>query len=332
MASKEHMHEIDMPSFRTLKVIVIIPALNEELTIKQTIDEIRSCRLTAAAAVILDVSIWVIDGGSTDSTREICYAQEVKTIIQKGKGKGNAMREAIEKLKTEIADIVIFMDGDATYCPSDLGRLISPLLNNEADMVVGSRFLGSKEKGSMSVLNMIGNKIFNRTINFSMSSSITDSLSGFRALNVEVLKQLILFSGAFEIEVEMTVEVLSKGYRVLEVPIDYKARKRPSDTKLNPVNDGLKIARTLIFILMNINPLKFFGVLSLGFFAVALWPTSQVFYEKLFHGHIVSIPAVVLSALLVITAVLSIVMGMLAELVVRSRRRLEFMISNKRIE
>jgi dolichol-phosphate mannosyltransferase len=287
--------------------------------------------LPAAATIILDVSIWVIDGGSIDATREICYEQKVKTIIQKGKGKGNAMREAVEKLKSEIADIAVFMDGDATYCPSDLGRLISPLLSNQAEMVVGSRFLGSKEKGSMSVFNMVGNKIFNSTINFSMGSSITDSLSGFRALNVNVLNQLILFSDAFEIEVEMTVEALSKGYRVVEVPIEYKARKRQSNTKLNPVNDGIKIARTLIFILMNVNPLKFFGVLSLGLFAIALWPTSQVLYEKLLHGQIVSIPAVVLSALLVITAILSIVMGMIAELVVRSRRRLEFMI-NKRID
>jgi dolichol-phosphate mannosyltransferase len=277
------------------------------------------------------VSIWVVDGGSIDATREICYTQKVKTIIQKGKGKGSAMREAIEKLKSEIADIVVFMDGDATYCASDLGKLVGPLLSDEADMVVGSRFLGTKEKGSISTFNMIGNKIFNKTINFSMGSSITDSLSGFRALNVKVLNQLVLFSDAFEIEVEMTVEVLSKGYRVLEVPIHYKARKKQSNTKLNPINDGLKITRTLIFILMNVNPLKFFGVLSLGLFAVALWPITQVLYEKIFHGQIVSIPAVVLSALLVITAILSIVMGMLAELLVRSRRRLEFMI-NKRIE
>jgi dolichol-phosphate mannosyltransferase len=331
MASEEELREIHLPSFRSLKVIVVIPALNEELTIKQTIDEIRSCKLPTDAASVLDVSIWVIDGGSIDATRDICYAQKVKTMIQKGKGKGNAMREAIENLKSEVADIVVFMDGDATYCPSDLGRLISPLLNNEADMVVGSRFLGSKEKGSMSVFNIVGNKIFNKTINFSMNSSITDSLSGFRALSAKVLKQLILFSDAFEIEVEITVEALSKGYRVMEVPIDYKSRKMQSNTKLNPINDGLKIARTLIFILMNVNPLKFFGVLSLGLFAIALWPTSQVLYEKLLHGQIVSIPAVVLSALLVITAILSIVMGMIAELVVRSRRRLEFMI-NKRID
>src|SRR5919204_1927890 len=113
MASEEELREIHLPSFRSLKVIVVIPALNEELTIKQTIDEIRSCQLPADAALVLDLSIWVVDGGSIDATRDICYAQKVKTMIQKGKGKGNAMREAVEKLKSEIADIAVFMDGDA---------------------------------------------------------------------------------------------------------------------------------------------------------------------------------------------------------------------------
>jgi dolichol-phosphate hexosyltransferase len=316
-------------SFPKLKVQVIIPTLNEEHTIKQTIDDIRSCVTSQKQRTCMDLSILVIDGGSTDPTIDICFSENVKTIKQKGKGKGSAMRQAVERLSPDAADVVLFIDGDDTYCPSELGKLVEPLITDEADMVVGSRFLGTKEKRSISTLNIIGNKIFNKTINFSMGSSITDSLSGFRAFNMKVLKELVLFSDSFEIEVEMTVEALSKGYRVLEVPIHYKARRKQSDTKLNPINDGIKIARTLIFILMNVNPLKFFGILSLGFFGVSLWPISQVLYEKMFHGQIVSIPAVVLSALLIITAIISIVVGMLAELVVRSRRRLEFMVTKR---
>ncbi len=171
--------------------------------------------------------------------------------------------------------------------------------------------------------------MFNRAINFAVGSSLTDSLSGYQALYRKTFNELILLSDAFEIEVEMTVEGLAKGYRIIEVPIDYKVRSKKSVTKLSPANDGMKIARTLISILININPLKFFGIFALAFFIVALWPTTQVLYEKISTGIIVSIPATILSALLLVTSGLSLIMGMLAELTVRSRRRLEFLINKK---
>jgi len=92
-----------------------------------------------------------------------------------------------------------------------------------------------------------------------------------------VFKDLILFSDSFEIEVEMTVEAIAKGYRVLEVPISYRKRTG-TITKLNPRVDGLKIGHTLLFILMNVNPLKFFGVISLGFIITGLIPGIWVLH------------------------------------------------------
>lgn len=299
------------------KIEVIIPTLNEEHTIGELIHDIR------ATALPMVLSIVVIDGGSTDRTLDICRKENVRFIIQKGKGKGNGMREAV--LQSE-ADIIVFIDGDGTYSPCDLVLLLEPLLNGTADMVVGSRVKSKREKGSISFFNSFGNRIFNHTINFAMDSTITDSLSGYRALYKKEFIDLVLFSDAFEIEVEMTVEALAKGYRVVEVPINYRIRKG-SNTKLQPLGDGIKIGSTLLFILMNVNPLKFFGIVSLVFFAVALWPITQVLYEKIVFDEIVSIPAVVLSALLIVTGVLSMVIGMLAELVVRSRRRLEFLVN-----
>ncbi|TVP39285.1 glycosyltransferase [Candidatus Nitrosocosmicus arcticus] len=305
---------------RGTKMEVIIPTLNEEQTIGEVIRNIRSSNLPVA------LSILVVDGGSTDHTLDICRKENVRFMIQKVRGKGNGMREAVDQSE---ADIIVFIDGDGTYCPTDLALLLEPLLNDSADMVVGSRIKSKREKGAISIFNSFGNRIFNNTINFAMNSSITDSLSGYRALYREMFKDLILFSDAFEIEIEMTVEALAKGYRVLEIPINYGLRKG-SNTKLAPLSDGTKIGRTLLFILMNVNPLKFFGVISLVFFVVALWPITQALYEKIFFGEIVSIPAVILAALLIVTGILSIVIGMLAELLVRSRRRLEFLINKTR--
>jgi dolichol-phosphate mannosyltransferase len=302
-----------------IKVEIIIPTLNEEKTIEELINDIRSCLLP------IELSILVIDGGSTDRTVDICKRENVRFLVQKGKGKGNAMREAVDHSG---ADIVVFIDGDGTYSPSDLGLLLEPLLNGKSDMVVGSRILGKRQRGAISIFHTLGNKLFNRAINFAMKSSITDSLSGYRALYKKTFSNLILFSDSFEIEVEMTVEALAKGYRVLEVPINYSIRKG-SDTKLDPFGDGLKISRTLLFILMNVNPLKFFGIISLGFFAIGLWPAAYPLYEKISYGEITSIPAAVLSALLFVAGTLSIVVGMVSELVVRSRRRLEHLINRK---
>lgn len=302
-----------------IKVEIIIPTLNEEGTIGELIQSIRSQKLPVR------ISILVIDGGSTDKTVEICNRENVRIIRQKGRGKGVAMRESVEYSN---ADIIVFIDGDGTYSMNDLEKLLKPLLIDQADMVVGSRILGKREKGSISTFNAIGNKLFNKTINFAMKSHVTDSLTGYRAMRRELFRDLVLFSTNFEIEVEMTVEALAKGYRVVEIPISYGIRKG-TPTKLNPLDDGLKIARTLIFITMNVNPLKFFSVIAIGFFIAGIYPATEVIYEKISTGEIVSIPSVVFSSLLFMTGTISLVVGLVSELVVRSRRRIEYLISKK---
>ena len=302
-----------------IKADIIIPTLNEESSIRQIIHSIRSHSFP------IKVSIFVIDGGSIDKTVEICKEEKVQIIKQKGKGKGTAMREAVN---VSNADIIIFMDGDGTYYVEDLEKLLEPLLNEKADMVVGSRLMGKREKGSISRMNTLGNKLFNRTINFAMNSRVTDSLSGYRAMRIETFRDLVLFSTNFEIEVEMTVEALAKGYRVLEVPIRYGNRK-DSKTKLDTKADGIKIAKTLLFISMNVNPIKFFSIITIGFIVLGSYPAAQVIVEKITIGEIVSIPSVTLAALLYVTGALSFVVGLVSELVVRSRRRLEYLISRK---
>ena len=154
---------------------------------------------------------------------------------------------------------------------------------------------------------------------------MTDSLTGYRAIYRDVFRHLVLFSENFEIEVEMTVEAITKGYRVIEVPISYKKR-RDSETKLDPSGDGGKIARTLFFVIMNVKPLLFFGIISAVFFGIAVLPSSIVLYEKIVFGEIQHIPSVVFSALLIMTGVILLALGIITELVVRSRRRIEYLI------
>ena len=302
-----------------VKVEIIIPTLNEEETIGELLQSISTHHLP------IEISVLVVDGGSTDNTVEICKRENVKVIRQKSQGKGNAMKEAAEYSN---ADAIVFIDGDGTYSISDLESLLEPILTDKADMVVGSRILGKREKDSISTLNMLGNKLFNKTINFAVHSKLTDSLSGYRAIRKSVFNELVLFSINFEIEVEITVEILAKGYRLSEVPIKYSTRKG-APAKLNPINDGIRIGRTLLFILMNVNPMKFFGIIALCFFVAGIYPAYYVISEKIRTGEIVAMPSVVFSSLLFVTGTLSLVIGLVSELIVRSRRRLEYLINKK---
>ena len=302
-----------------VKVEIIIPTLNEEETIGELLQSISTHHLP------IEISVLVVDGGSTDNTVEICKRENVKVVRQKSQGKGNAMKGAAEYSN---ADAIVFIDGDGTYSISDLESLLEPILTDKADMVVGSRILGKREKDSISTLNMLGNKLFNKTINFAVHSKLTDSLSGYRAIRKSVFNELVLFSINFEIEVEITVEILAKGYRLSEVPIKYGTRKG-APAKLNPINDGIRIGRTLLFILMNVNPMKFFGIIALCFFVAGIYPAYYVVNEKIRTGEIVAMPSVVFASLLFVTGTLSLVIGLVSELIVRSRRRLEYLINKK---
>ena len=257
----------EQKTFSQLKVEVIIPTLNEEPTIGKLIGDIRSSILP------VKVSILVIDGGSKDRTLDICKKENVRVIIQRSKGKGCAMRESGRAHRRRYH--CLYRWGQYLLCVRFRIRSRT-MLNDRADMVVGSRIQGKREKGAISAFNSLGNKLFNNMINFAMKSSVTDSLSGYRALYKKTFNDLILFSNSFEIEVEMTVEAIAKGYRILEVPINYAARKERSDTKLDPLGDGVRIGKMPLFVLMNVTPLKFFGIVSLVFFAdgIVAWSTS----------------------------------------------------------
>jgi dolichol-phosphate mannosyltransferase len=193
-------------------------------------------------------------------------------------------------------------------------------------MVVGARTMKEPNKRAVTMLNRVGNKMFNKSINFALGSSVSDSLSGYRAMYRKVFDNFILFSDEFEIEVEITVEGLANGLRIVEVPVDYRERKKSARTKLNPYRDGVKIGRALVFILMNVNPLKFFGLIALCFFIVGLYPATFVLYEKAVLGDIIHIPSVIFASLLFVMSAISLVLGSISELIVKSRKRSEYLI------
>ena len=297
-------------------ICVVIPVLNEEETVGQVVMDLPP---TVQGYPVVKL---VVDNNSTDRSAEIAEKAGARVVFENRRGKGAAMMRGVQ---TVAADIYAFIDGDATYPARDLEKIVSPIINGQAEMVVGSRLQGQIEKGSLTFLNRTGNRIVNWLLSKMMDTNMTDSLSGFRGIRKESLEGLVLFSGTFGIEIEMTVEAVARGLRVMEIPISYRKRVG-SRSKLRPFSDGVLVLKNLLFLVMHAKPFYVFSRMALALIGASLVPIGYVLYEKLVYGEILHLPSVVLSTLLIISGILMLALGMLAELITDTRRRVEFLV------
>lgn len=295
-------------------ICIIIPTLNEELGIENVLKTLPR-EIDGKKVIPL-----VVDGNSEDKTVEFARKAGADIIRCKFRGKGRQIREVLKEIN---ADIVVFIDGDGTYSSEELPLVVRPIIEDQADMVMGSR-MEKMDKGAMTSFNIIGNKVFNLFLRTFYGKNIKDMLTGYRAIRADSLDRLVLITNEFEIETEITIEAINNNLRILEVPITYK--RRQGKTKLNPLGDGLAILRTLISMLRDRRPLTFFGVIGFVFILISLYPGGLALYEKLTYGYILHIPSTVLAALLFILGIQMIVLGLLADMQIVTRRRSEYLI------
>ena len=198
-----------------MKVTVVIPTRNEEPTIAEIIE---GCRPYAD-------ELLVIDGHSTDKTREIAKEHGARVEFDHGKGKGEALRTALKIAK---GDIVVFIDADGSHDPNDIPKLVQPIHEGKADMVVGSRGKGGSDElhGDFAkFVRMIGSDLICLAINYRFNVRLTDSQNGFRAIRRDVGNALGLKEDITTIEQEMAIKCLKKGYKIAEVPTHEYERK-----------------------------------------------------------------------------------------------------------
>jgi len=174
------------------------------------------------------------------------------------------------------ADIYVIVDGDDTYPAGRLGALMEPVLRGEADMSIGSRTL-PESHSEFKLLNRVGNKFFQGVLSWVFGSRLTDVLSGYRCMNRSLVKSLPLFAKGFEIEAEITIKALERGFRLVEVPVDLSARAEGSFSKIRVFRDGFRILGTIFSLFRDYKPLTFFGSIGLGFVALALIPGTYAF-------------------------------------------------------
>lgn len=219
------------------KVSIILPALNEAETIGRVIQEIPRERLEEEG---YGVEVVVVDNGSTDQTARIAGEKGARVIAESRKGKGRAVRTALEQVN---ADFVFMLDADYTYPATYIPDMLK-LLNQGYSVVIGSRLKGKREKGSISRLNIIGNRLLTLMANILYQARISDLCTGYWGFKGEVIPRLNLSATGFNLEAELFAQVAKNGYRIGEVPINY--RRRPSPSKLSSIKAGLIIGRTLV--------------------------------------------------------------------------------------
>lgn len=196
-----------------MKTTVIIPALNEAGNIRQLVHEVR-----AAAPV----EVIVVDNDSSDSTAEDAKAAGAQVISEPRRGYGYACAAGVAAVHD--SDVLVFMDGDYSFSPSDLPSLSSPILENQADMVLGSRERGHIAWGSMPLHQRFGNWLVSRLMNLLYGLSITD-LGPYRAIRRSLLTQLDMKEMTYGWPTEMIVKSARHRARIVEVPVSYHNRR-----------------------------------------------------------------------------------------------------------
>ncbi|MFP3908225.1 MAG: S-layer glycoprotein N-glycosyltransferase AglJ [Archaeoglobaceae archaeon] len=283
-----------------MDICVLVPTLNEEKTIGEVVEGFRS----------LGYRVVVIDGHSKDRTVEIAESKGAEVILQTGKGKGQAIKEAFNYIDSEV---LVMVDGDGTYLPEEVDYLLEPIKKGFADHVIGNR-LANFEEGAFTKLNLIGNKILNFFFRLNYGSDLHDILSGYRAFTQDVYKNVDLKKLGFEVETEITVDTIAKGFTVVEVPITY--RERGGETKLNPLRDGFRIARTISELLSQYSPGRYLYFLGFSLTIVGLLTGLYVtidWFKNINHNLLA-----VLTALLIISGLQVIIMGVVSDFMFRS--------------
>lgn len=287
-------------------VCILIPTLNEEDAIAEVIGEFKKMGFS---------DILVIDGHSRDQTRERARGAGARVVVQSGRGKGQALKEAFSLIE---AEYIVMIDGDGTYLPGEVRLLLEPLLAGRADHVMGNRF-GNLEPGALTRLNSAGNRLINFFFRLIYAVPLDDILTGYRAFNRLSVDRLDLTMEGFEIETEMTVDSVKKGLVIAEVPITYRARTTGTKTKLNPLMDGARIVATIYRMAKTHNPLFYFGVMG-SFFGAAGFVLGLYVAREWFASRIEHIPLTILTAVLIIIGFQLFFMGILGDAVASMHR------------
>lgn len=296
---------------------MILPAYNEEQTVAATIEDFHQA--------LPDGAIWVINNRSNDATAEIAQNTLSRLCCKGGvinenrPGKGNAVRRAFLNID---AEIYILADADMTYPAGQINKLMAPVINGEADMVVGDRHsAGHYSAENKRALHGFGNRLVRILVNKLFHAKLVDIMSGYRVFSRCFVKNYPILVEGFEIETDMTLHALDKRFRIVEIPVEYQDRPGGSFSKLNTLRDGAKVISTIGNILRYYRPLVFFGGMAILIAILGVVAGYPVIEEWLRERYIHHVPLAILATGLEIVAIVLAAIGLILDSITHQDKR-----------
>ena len=300
---------------RNARVAVLIPCMNEEITIANTVRDFRKA--------LPQATVYVYDNNSTDNTAEVAEKAGAVVGREVRPGKGNVVRRMFAEID---ADFYIMVDGDDTYDASGAPRMIDMLIAGNVDMVVGAR--DGAHDDHQRAGHAFGNRMFNRIYTTLFGREFTDIFSGYRAFNRRFVKSFPAVSAGFELETELSVHASQLRLPVAEISFPYRDRPEGSESKLSTFRDGFRILKTIIVLLKEYKPFWFFGAIGLAGIVFAVGLMVPVFIDFARTGTVERFPTAVLSTGIVIVSILSITAGVILDSIRRMRAEIKRMFYN----
>lgn len=300
------------------KIAVLVPCYNEAATVAKVVADFRH--------ELPDATIYVFDNNSTDDTADIARSAGATVIREKKQGKGHVVAAMLEKID---ADYYIMVDGDDTYPADRVHDLLTPVLEERADMVVGRRE-AVDQAAAYRRFHVFGNWLVRALINAIFGSKLIDIMSGYRAFTRDVARNMPVIAYGFDVETEMTLQCLYRRWVIHELPVAYRERPPGSLSKLNTFRDGFRVLFRILNVFRSYKPLTFFGGIGLILFAVACSVAMKAILTPPHEGSVFRTSLIVIAATTMAMGLISAGIGIIVQLVnfrfleldsVRRRRR-----------
>lgn len=293
------------------KIAVLIPCYNEEKTIKKVVMDFKK--------ELPDADIYVYNNNSNDNSMKILSEINGITVRNEyNQGKGNVVRRMFREVD---ADIYVMVDGDDTYPAEDVHKLILPIIEEKADMTVGDRLSnGTYKNENKRKFHEFGNNLVKKSINILFKNNLQDIMSGYRAFNKIFVKNIPILSPKFEIETEITLSALDKRFIIKEIPIIYRDRPEGSVSKLNTIQDGIKVSKTILKMYKDYKPRKFFLFISFILFILGLLVGIPVIVEFAKTHFITKVPSAILATGFMMMAAISLQCGLTLDTISKANK------------
>lgn len=293
-----------------VRIAVLIPCYNEEVTIADVVADFR--------ASLPGAVIYVYDNNSTDRTSELARAAGARVYVERRQGKGQVVRRMFSDIE---ADCYILVDGDGTYDASIAAELSEKLISDGLDFVNVARV--STATDAYRPGHRMGNVALTELVRFFFGREINDMLSGYKALSRRFVKSFPAMSSGFETETELAVHALEMRMPMGELSAPYRERPSGSTSKLRTYQDGTRILLLIGRLIKDERPLRFFGFLGLFLTIVGLALGIPIIFEFFRTGLVERLPTAVLSVGFIILGVLSIFSGIILDMVTKARHEVK---------